>query len=89
MRNITADETVNKFFFSEYVRNREGWAEVSARETQARVYALSVPQDQEKFAGQRRATNPNSPIVNYQNGEVISAAVRGITFINVRASPSP
>ena len=85
-RNITADEAVNKFFLSEYVRNREGWAEVSARETQARVYALSIPQEQEKFAGQRRPTNPNSPIVNYQNGEIISAAVRGITFINDRVA---
>ena len=85
-RNITADEAVNKFFLSEYVRNREGWNGASAKEMQNKVLSLSIAQEQEKFAAQRRPQNPNSPVANYQGGEIVSAAVRNITFINDRVA---
>ena len=85
-RNITADEAVNKFFLSEYVRNREGWNGASAKEMQNKVLSLSMAQEQEKFAAQRRPQNPNSPVAIYQGGEIVSAAVRNITFINDRVA---
>ncbi len=85
-RNITVDESVNKFFLSEYVRAREGWNAAAANETMRRVLSLSVPQEQEKFAVQRRPQNPNSPAATYQSGEIVSAAVRNITFINPRVA---
>lgn len=85
-RDVTVDETVNKFFLSEYVRNREAWNAAAAREMQHRVYALSVPQEQEKFAGSRRAQNPNSPANLYTSGEIVAASVRNITFINNRVA---
>src|SRR3546814_16448528 len=56
-RDITVDEAVNKFFLSEYVRAREGWNPAAAKETMRRVLSLSVPQEQEKFAVQRRPQN--------------------------------
>src|SRR3546814_14620974 len=52
------------------------------KETMRRVLSLSVPQEQEKFAVQRRPQNPNSPAAVYQSGEVVTAAVRNISFIN-------
>jgi type IV secretion system protein VirB8 len=85
-RDVTADEMVNKFFISEYVRNREAWNAAASREMENRVYALSVPQEQEKFSGTRRVQNPNSPANTYQSGEVVSASVRNITFINNRVA---
>ena len=85
-RNITVDESVNKFFLSEYVRAREGWTAAAANETMRRVLSLSVPQEQEKFAVQRRPQNPNSPAATYRSGEIVSAAVRNITFINPRVA---
>lgn len=85
-RNITADEAVNKFFLSTYVREREGWNASAAQEMYRKVLALSVPQEQEKFAAQRRPQNPNSPAALYKAGEVISVAVRNITFINPRVA---
>lgn len=85
-RNITADEAVNKYFLSDYVRNRESWNPSSSRDTERKVLALSVPQEQEKFAGTRRATNPNAPVNVYQGGELVAAAVRNITFINNRVA---
>jgi type IV secretion system protein VirB8 len=85
-RGITADEAVNKFFLSEYVRNREAWNAAAAREMERRVYSLSIPQEQEKFSGSRRVQNPNSPANTYQSGEVVSASVRNITFINDRVA---
>src|SRR3546814_12240333 len=51
-----------------------------------RVLSLSVPQEQEKFAVQRRPQNPNSPAAVYQSGEVVTAAVRNIRFINPRVA---
>lgn len=85
-RDITADEAVNKFFLSEYVREREAWVPAASREMYRRVVALSIPQEQEKFAGSRRQTNPNAPINVYKAGEIISAAVRNISFINPRVA---
>src|SRR3546814_7315458 len=70
-RDITVDEAVNKFFLSEYVRAREGWNPAAAKETMRRVLSLSVPQEQEKFAVQRRPQNPNSPAAVYQSGAVV------------------
>src|SRR3546814_795175 len=84
--DITVDEAVNKFFLSEYVRAREGWNPAAAKETMRRVLSLSVPQEQEKFAVQRRPQNPNSPAAVYQSGEVVTAAVRNISFINPRVA---
>lgn len=85
-RDITVDETVNKFFLSEYVREREGWVPAASREMYRRVVALSVPQEQEKFAGLRRQTNPNAPMNAYKGGEIVSATARNITFINPRVA---
>src|SRR3546814_21101620 len=56
------------------------------KETMRRVLSLSVPQEQEKFAVQRRPQNPNSPAAVYQSGEVVTAAVRNISFINPRVA---
>lgn len=85
-RNITVDEAVNKFFLSEYVRTREGWNPQAAKERLRRVSALSIPQEQEKFAAQNREQNPYSAFNTYQNGEVVTAGVRTITFINNRVA---
>ena len=85
-RGITADEAVNKYFLSDYVRQREAWNPAAAQEMQRRVMALSIPQEQEKFAASRRPTNPNAPVAIYQGGEVVSAAVKNITFINNRVA---
>lgn len=85
-RDITVDEAVNKFFLSEYVREREAWVPAASREMYRRVVALSVPQEQEKFAGSRRQTNPNAPMNVYKAGEIISASVRNISFINPRVA---
>lgn len=85
-RDITVEESLNKFFLSDYVRAREGWNAAAASETLRRVLSLSVPQEQEKVAAQRRPQNPNSPAATYQGGEVVSAAVRSITFINPRVA---
>lgn len=85
-RDVTADEAVNKFNLSEYVRNRESWNPAAAKDYYHRVQALSVPQEQEKFAGQQRATNPLAPINAYSNGEIVSVAVRNIAFINERVA---
>lgn len=85
-RDITADEAVNKFFLSEYVRAREGWNAASANESLRRVLSLSVPQEQEKLAVQRRPQNTRSPAATYQSGEVVTAAVRNISFVNPRVA---
>lgn len=85
-RNITADEAVTKFNLSEYVRNREAWNPASANEMLRRVQSLSIAQEQEKLAALRRPQNPNSPIATYQGGEIVSAAVKNISFINERVA---
>ena len=85
-RDITVDEAVNKFWLSEYVRQREAWIPAASQEMYRRVAALSIPQEQEKFAGSRRQTNPNAPINIYKAGETISASVRNISFINQRVA---
>src|SRR3546814_15076915 len=51
-----------------------------------RVLSLSVPQEQEKFAVQRRPQNLNSPAAVYQSGEVVTAVVRNISLINPRVA---
>lgn len=85
-RDVTADEAVGKFFLSEYVRNREAWVPAAATEMLRKVLSLSVAPEQEKLMAQRRAQNPNSPAATYQAGEVVSVAVRNITFINPRVA---
>lgn len=85
-RDITVDETVNKYFLSEYVRDREAWVPAAAPEMLRKVFALSVTQEQEKLSAQRRSQNPNSPQAIYQNGEIVTVAVRNISFINSRVA---
>lgn len=85
-RDVTADEAVNKFNLSEYVRNRESWNPPAAQDYFRRVQALSLPQEQEKFAGLQRATNPAAPVNVYKNGEIVGVSVRNITFINERVA---
>lgn len=85
-RGITADEAVNKYFLAAYVRDREAWVPAAAQEMYRTVLSLSVPQEQEKFAALRRPQNPNSPAATYQSGEVVSVAVRNISFINPRVA---
>src|SRR3546814_18650015 len=60
-RDITADEAVNKFFLSEYVRAREGWNAAAAQETLRRVLPRSVPPEQEKLDVPRRTDSPQDP----------------------------
>lgn len=81
-REVTVDEAVNKYFLAAYVRNREGWNFAAALQLTQQVLALSAPQEQEKFAALRRPQNPASPYNIYQQGQVVTAAIRNIAFIS-------
>ncbi|NMN07544.1 MULTISPECIES: type IV secretion system protein [unclassified Novosphingobium] len=85
-KEITSDEAVNKYFIAEYVRSRESWLRPGADDLFRKVVSLSVPQEQEKFAAERRPENPQAPINVYAGGEVISTTIRNISFINSRVA---
>ena len=80
--NRTRDEAVNKYFLAAYVRSREGWNLAAAPQMTQAVLSLSAPQEQEKLAAARRPQNPASPYNVYQQGQVVTAAIRNIAFIS-------
>ena len=85
-REITSDEAVNKYFLGQYVRAREGWLRPGSDDLFKTVAALSLPQEQEKYANLHRPENPDSPYNRYRGGEVVTAAIRTIMFINPRVA---
>lgn len=85
-REITTDEAVNKYFLGQYVRAREGWLRPGSDDLFKTVAALSLPQEQEKYASQHRPENPDSPYNRYRGGEVVTATIRTISFINPRVA---
>jgi len=85
-QEITANEAVGKYFLSQYVRSRESWVAGASAELFKAVTALSVQNEQEKIASERRPENPSSPVNLYKNGETVGVRVTTVSFINPRVA---
>lgn len=85
-KELTGDEAVRKFFLSQYVRNRESWVADGATEMFNAVAAQSIRNEQEKFAGERKPENPDSPVNRFRNGETVGVRVTNVAFINDRVA---
>lgn len=85
-QEITANEAVGKYFLSQYVRGRESWVAAASAELFKAVTALSMPNEQEKIAAERRPENPSSPVNLYKNGETVGVRVTNVSFISARVA---
>ena len=83
---ITSDEAVGKYFLSQYVRSRESWVRPAADELYRAAAVLSVPQEQQRLAIERRPETPTAPVNIYTNGETVGVRIRNVSFINPRVA---
>lgn len=83
---VTSDEAVGKYFLSQYVRSRESWIGPAADELFRAAAVLSVPQEQQRLAIERRAETPTAPVNIYTNGETVGVRIRNVSFINPRVA---
>jgi type IV secretion system protein VirB8 len=83
---ITSDEAVNKYFLSQYVRQRESWEPSAASEMFHSVGLFSSGPEQDRWLASRRKENPAAPVNLYQNGETVGVRLRGVSFINARVA---
>lgn len=83
---VTSDEAVGKYFLSQYVRSRESWVRPAADELYRAAAVLSVPQEQQRLAIERRPETPTAPVNVYTNGETVGVRIRNVSFINPRVA---
>ena len=83
---VTSDEAVGKYFLSQYVRARESWVAAAADELFRSAAVLSVPEEQQRLAIERRPEAPSAPVNLYANGETVGVRIRNVSFINPRVA---
>jgi type IV secretion system protein VirB8 len=83
---VTSDEAVGKYFLSQYVRSRESWVRPAADDLFRAAAVLSVPQEQQRLAIERRQETPTAPVNLYANGETVGVRIRNVSFINPRVA---
>ena len=83
---VTSDEAVGKYFLSQYVRARESWVAAAADELFRSAAVLSVPEEQQRLAIERRPEAPSAPVNLYPKGETVGVRIRNVSFINPRVA---
>lgn len=80
-RPVTYEEAVTKHFLDTYVRARESWLAPAAEANFRQAAIMSTPIEQQRWADQYRATNPQSPQVLYGPGGEAQVSVRAVSFV--------
>lgn len=78
----TYDEAVTKYFAAKYVRAREGYVWSEAQENFRTIALLSTQQEQARFAGMYRGSNPESPQNVYGRAATARIDIASISLIN-------
>ncbi len=78
---VTYDEAVTKHFLDAYVRARESWLAPAAEANFRQAAIMSTPVEQQRWADQFRATNPQSPQILYGAGGEAQISVRAVSFV--------
>lgn len=78
----TYEESVNRYFISQYVRLREGWLNDAARENAYTVMLMSDPAEGARYLGSVETNNKNAPSNIYGDKGYVSIAIRTISFLS-------
>jgi len=84
--DLTYEEAVSKYFLSQYVRAREGWLPVAAKDGFRQVSIMSTPQEQQRWAAFFRPSNPQSPAAIFGPQAVAEVEIRAISFLSPKAA---
>lgn len=80
-REMPPEEAVTKAFLATYVRARETWLPPAAEANFRQVSIMSTAEEQQRWAGHFRPSNPASPQVAYGARAEVQVAIRAISFV--------
>lgn len=78
----TYEDSVNRYFISQYVRLREGWLNDAARENAYTVMLMSDPAEASRYLASVQSNNKNAPSNIYGDKGYVSIAIRTISFLS-------
>lgn len=78
----TYEDTVNRYFISQYARLREGWLNDAARENAYIVVLMSDPAEASRYLAGVQSNNKNAPSNIYGDKGYVSIAIRTISFLS-------
>jgi type IV secretion system protein VirB8 len=84
--DLTYEEAVSKYFLAQYLRAREGWLPLAAKENFQQVSIMSTPDEQQRWAAVFRPSSPASPLALYGEGAIAEVEIRAISFLSPKVA---
>ena len=79
---MTYDNSVKRYFLSQYVKDREGWIPLAENELIHAVLLMSGDDEKQRFTEFFSKSNPASPQLLFKDTPMASIDIRSISFIN-------